>query len=355
METAGQHIERHCLNCSASLPEDAIYCPQCGQKDKDTRVSFSKIVKEALLALLNLDTALLRTLLNLFIPGKLTIEFFRGRQKRYMNPVRLFLWVTLILIALITLRTKDGDAINFNTDGFSSMKKAWEMKKALPAIDSAMEKTRIHFPQYDLNPVFDSIHTLFIRQLPLQKDSINLNENFEFGVEDDSLKVSLNDLYSLEPDTLLARYQVKGFLNRIVTKQKIKLLVDGSSFGSFFIGKLTWAILFLMPLVALVMKLLYIRRDFYYVEHLIFSIHTHTMVFLTFTLVMAVNPLVKNSGSLFLILFLLAGIYLFVAQKRYYKQSWMKTMLKFSILQVLYNILLLVVLLLTLAIGFFLF
>lgn len=355
METEGQPIERHCLNCSATMPEDAVYCPQCGQKDRDTRVSFLKIAREAVLALLNLDTALLRTLPNLLIPGKLTIEFFRGRQKRYMNPVRLFLWVTVILIALIALRTKGGDAIEFNTDQFSGMRNAWEMKKALPAVDSAMEKTRGHFPQYDLSPVFDSIQALYLRQLPLQEDSINLNENFEFGVEDDSLKVSLNDLYSLEPDTLLARYQVEGFLNRIVTKQKIKLLVDGSSFGSFFIGKLTWAIILLMPLLALAMKLLYIRRDFYYVEHLIFSIHTHTMAFLLFIIALAIEPWVEEFSPVFLTLLALAGIYVLIAQKRYYKQKWFKTLLKFSLLQVLYNILIVIVLILALVAGFFLF
>jgi predicted nucleic acid-binding Zn ribbon protein len=355
METAGQHIERHCLNCSASLPEDAVYCPQCGQKDKDTRVSFFKIAREAILALLNLDTALLRTLPNLLIPGKLTIEFFRGRQKRYMNPVRLFLWVTLILIALITLRTNEGDVFKINGDSFSRMKSSWEMKKALVPLDSAMEKTRQYFPQYDLDPVFDSIQAIYVRQLPSQQDSIDLHGALQFGVEDDSLKVSMNDLYGMHPDTLLAKYRVEGFWNRIVTKQKAKFLINGTSFGSFFIGKLTWAVILLMPLLALTMKLLYIRRDFYYVEHLIFSIHTHTMAFLMFILALVLEPWMDDFEQAFLWLLALTGIYVLIAQKRYYKQKWLKTILKFSILQVLYNVLIAIVLILTLIAGFFLF
>lgn len=355
METEGQHSARQCLNCSATLPEDAVYCPQCGQKDKDTRVSFFKIAREAVLALLNLDSALLRTLPNLLIPGKLTIEFFRGRQKRYMNPVRLFLWVTVILIALITLRTNEGEAFKINGDSFSRMKSSWEMKKALVPLDSAMEKTKQHFPQYDLNPVFDSIQAIYVRQLPSKQDSIDLHETLQFGVEDDSLKVSMNDLFAMDPDTLLAKYQVEGFWNRIVTKQKAKFLVNDTSFGSFFIGKLTWAVILLMPLLALVMKLLYFRRDFYYVEHLIFSIHTHTMAFLVFILALIIEPLMKDFGQVFLWLLALAGIYVLIAQKRYYKQKWLKTLLKFSLLQVLYNFLIAIVLVLTLIAGFFLF
>ncbi|MBK7407720.1 MAG: DUF3667 domain-containing protein [Saprospirales bacterium] len=47
--------------------------------------------------LLNLESALFRTLPNLLIPGKLTLEFSRETEKS-MNPVWLFLWVSLILV-----------------------------------------------------------------------------------------------------------------------------------------------------------------------------------------------------------------------------------------------------------------
>ena len=69
METGAPPTADRCLNCDTPLPENAVFCPQCGQKDRDTRVSFPKIVKEAVVALLNLDSRLFRTLGNLLIPG----------------------------------------------------------------------------------------------------------------------------------------------------------------------------------------------------------------------------------------------------------------------------------------------
>lgn len=353
METDGQHTDKHCLNCSASLPDDAVYCPYCGQKDKDTRVSFWKIVREALLAMFNLDSALLRTLPNLFIPGKLTQEFFRGRQKRYMNPVRLFLWVTIILIAVITLRTGD-DTVKIGGEIFDKMKESWQLKKALNPLDSAMLQTQAIFPDQDLTAVFDSIRFLYTQQLPIHSDSINLNENLKVGMVD-SFSVTYDDLYTLSPDSILNKYNIEGFWPRIINKQKIKFFVNGTSFGVYFIGKLTWAILLLMPLLALVMKILYIRCDFYYVEHLIFAIHTHTLAFFAFIAAILAEPYLKESGAATGLLFLLVGLYVLVAQKRYYKQNWFKTLLKFALLLMLYNLLIVIVLVVTLIIGFFLF
>lgn len=359
MESGPLHTADHCLNCDTPLPEQALYCPKCGQKDRDTRISFFKLVKEALLAILNLDSRMLRTLRGLLVPGKLSQEFFIGRQQKYMNPVRLFLWVTLILIAMITWRAAREGIIKGNvnelTDG---LKKSWELKKSLVLLDTAMLKTRERFPQRNLEPVFDSLHLFFVQGFPDQRDSIEMNANINFGIEQqDSLKVSITDLYELEPDSLINKYGITGFWNRIITKQKAKFLVDQTSLATYLIGKLTWAVFILMPLLALCLKLLYVRRDFYFVEHLIFAIHTHTLAFLSFIVVLLVLPLTGDgvAESLLGYMFLLVGIYVLLAQKRFYMQRWGKTIAKFIILQFFYIFLLTITMLITLLIGFFLF
>ncbi|MBK8491109.1 MAG: DUF3667 domain-containing protein [Saprospirales bacterium] len=354
MKQGGKDTENRCLNCHTLLPENAIYCPKCGQKDKDTKVSFLRIVGEAVATLLNLESALFRTLPNLLIPGKLTLEFFKGKQKKYMNPVRLFLWVSLILVALLTFRSDGADVINLNKELLSEYKQSWEMKRALSPLDSAMEKTQNLFPYQNLRPVFDSIRAQYLQNIPL-KDSLDMNKNFRMGVED-SLVVSLDDLYELNPDSLLNKYQVEGFWNRIITKQKIKFLVDGKSFGTTVIGKLTWALFFLLPMLALGLKVVYIRRGFFYVEHLILAVHVHTFAFLLFILMLLAEPLLKtNVGPAWGILLLVIGLYVLFAQKLYYRQGWAKTILKFILIQIYYYIMLSIAMGLALVIGFFLF
>jgi hypothetical protein len=39
----------------------------------------------------------------LFAPGSLTVEYFAGRKLRYINPLRLYLTVSLILFAVLGL------------------------------------------------------------------------------------------------------------------------------------------------------------------------------------------------------------------------------------------------------------
>jgi len=356
MEPEDPPHEDRCLNCNAQLPETAAFCPRCGQKVADTRVSFWKIAKDALTTVLNLDSLLFRTLYNLLIPGKLTREFFLGRQKMYMNPVRLFLWTTVALIAVITLRTTKSGIIKGNVnDWTATLERSWELRQALIPLDSAMDVTRQKFPRQDLRPAFDTLRASFLQKIPSQEDSIDLNKPIQFGVEPDSFKISMDDLFGLEPDTLLEKYQVQGFANRLVTKQKLKFLRDQKSLGTYLIGKLTWAVFILMPLLAVCLKLLYIRRGFYYVEHLIFAMHTHSMAFMAFILILLGEPVLGDLGSYFGILILLVGLYVLFAQKRFYRQSWWKTSVKFLILQVFYVVLLTVTALATMLIGFFLF
>ena len=355
MEKADQEIQHQCLNCNTILPESAIYCPRCGQKDKDTRVSFLKIVGEAITHLLNLEAALFRTLPNLLIPGKLTLEFFKGKQKRYMNPVRLFLWVSVILAALLTFRTNDTKIVQ-GMDFFDQYKESWHLKKALVPLDTAMEKTQEIFADQSLEPVFDSLRVQYLHSIP-QKDSLNLNEEFDlFGGA--SLVISVKDLYELSADSLINKYQVNGFWNRIVTKQKVKFLLDQKSFGSAMIGKITWALFFLLPMLAFGLKLIYIRRGFYYVEHLILGMHVHTFGFILLIGYLIADPYIQtdeNQLIALLVITIVIGLYVLLAQKLYYRQGWIKTILKFILVQSYYFILLAIAFLLTMLIGFFLF
>ncbi len=86
-------------------------------------------------------------------------------------------------------------------------------------------------------------------------------------------------------------------------------------------------VLVLMPVLALVLKLLYLRRDKYYVEHLVFLFHYHAAVFVCLTLYVL---LLKHLPSLLVIGVPLAcTLYLLLAMKYYYQQSWLKTLGKY--------------------------
>lgn len=71
----------------------AAYCSQCGEKRRDrTDWKLSSIASEAFAEITNLDhSKLWQTYrLLLFKPGQLTREYWSGRRKRFLGPVKLY-------------------------------------------------------------------------------------------------------------------------------------------------------------------------------------------------------------------------------------------------------------------------
>ena len=87
----------------------------------------------------------------------------------------------------------------------------------------------------------------------------------------------------------------------------------------------------LLPFFALLLKLAYIRRPFLYIDHIIFCLHFHSVLFIGMGLVKIImNQLPNKSadGLIFLLLILGLTIYLFLALKYVYLSWIWKTMLK---------------------------
>ena len=78
-----------CLNCDAPLRGE--YCAACGQQAVDPHASTWHVVKEAVSDATDFDGRAVRTMRALVSPGRLTLEFLRGRRAPYVGPFKLFL------------------------------------------------------------------------------------------------------------------------------------------------------------------------------------------------------------------------------------------------------------------------
>jgi hypothetical protein len=90
----------------------------------------------------------------------------------------------------------------------------------------------------------------------------------------------------------------------------------------------------MMPLFAFILKLLYVRRKRFYVEHFVFALHVHSMAFVLFTAGMLAGPDTPLPG----ILAMWMVLYVFLAMKKVYAQGIIRTFLKFSALAGAYMI-----------------
>lgn len=139
-----------------------------------------------------------------------------------------------------------------------------------------------------------------------------------------------------------------GWFDRLMVK-KIQLNKEfqespegaGLKWAEIFLHKLPYLLFVSLPLFALILKLLYVRRkEFFYADHAIFSIHHYIFSFILLLLFFLVSSLYNRMGwGVFrvsgIILFILWPIYLYIALFNFYKQGWFKTFVKFVLINML--------------------
>jgi hypothetical protein len=126
-----------------------------------------------------------------------------------------------------------------------------------------------------------------------------------------------------------------------------------AEFNHLFSGHLSKLMFLMMPVFALMLATVYIRRHRYLVEHLTFSLHFHTFVFVVLTIVALGQKLwgTPLTGHPAVAAWLTAGFaaYLLLSMKRVYGQGWIRTVLKFALVSTSYFVLIAISLVLLLA------
>jgi hypothetical protein len=86
---------RKCENCGEPLLGG--HCYSCGQPTKGLVRHFSSILGDFMDSVIGLDSRIVRTIGPLFLrPGWLSTEYFAGRRVRFVSPVRLFVFLSLM-------------------------------------------------------------------------------------------------------------------------------------------------------------------------------------------------------------------------------------------------------------------
>ena len=95
---------------------------------------------------------------------------------------------------------------------------------------------------------------------------------------------------------------------------------------------------FMIPVMAAILKLLFIRRkDAYFVDHAIFSLHYHSFWFSLF--LFSIIPMSAKVQSILMpVLLLIAAIYLVLSMKRVYRIGTFRSIANMFIISILYTI-----------------
>jgi Protein of unknown function (DUF3667) len=343
--------EKTCRNCGSTMPSNARYCPACSQEYTTGRVPFQQFISDFFAHYFNFDSRLFRTVRALFIPGQLTNEYFLGKHKSYANPIQLFLVATFFLFALVGGRLSNAD---LGDDASLSLKEDLDWIDFYEKLDTAKMQTDSLFPNQAASIAIDTLIKKMQAYQPNLEDSLDISGFTNFGKDIVVPPIAKKDLLLKSPNELVEIYaKDKGFMEKVILRQSAKFKMGGRGIIEYFFGKLTIILLLMMPALALILKLLYIRRDYFYVEHLIFTFHFHAFLFF----ILFVLGLIGSYLPGFLLGPAILGIfvYLFWAMKKVYKQSKRKTFVKFTALLMSYFFVSLLFTVLSFIISFFLF
>ena len=330
------HSGQCCRNCGAQLPAKAFFCPHCGQRNTDGRITFGELASHFMANLLNFDGRIFQTMAALFVPGKLTRNFFEGKHVRYYHPVRLFILSGALFIAMLSIITSKADIGDIDRI-WKNRETAYVTKGVIMEVDTLGLEITKEFGEPVVSVAMDTLNTRLKNKFNyITEDSVEITDviNFGGGSEQSGKKIALSDLINMREDALANKYGITGLWERQIFLQNIRIQKSLKSFLFYMIGNILWMVLIMMPMLAFALKLLYIRHPYLYIEHLIFSFHTHTFLFIFYSLLFFIGIWAGYEWLNWALI--IVAIYLLLAMKKFYKQKWGKIILKFLIVSVLY-------------------
>ncbi len=324
-----------CLNCGEALQSEDYFCSSCGQKIHTSRLTVWTLLSEFFAGMFNLENGFYRSIQSMFIPAFLTKEFMEGRRKNYINPIRFFLITLLIHLATLDYIIDLEDLTQLTTANIETIGSSKVYDQYIEQRDTLLQ---IGISE----ALLDSIEKIVFVDIP-RSDQDTINLDFILVFKDFSgFTFTTTDVYNMPIGQLMEKYEVKKSFDRLVISQFIRTMRDVPGAIRFGLGNITWGVITTMLLLGLIMKLLYIRRKYYYVEHFILLCHIHAFAFIMGSAALLFNHFWGTSFNRYLLMgtYFIIFIYFFFSIKRYYRQGWIKSILKYFLITSSYIMLL---------------
>jgi hypothetical protein len=276
MSTGKYRKESDCLNCGHHVEEH--FCTHCGQENIEIKEDALHMITHAIADYFHFESKFFGTIKPLLVqPGCLSKLYVAGKRVSFIHPIRLYIFISIVFFLVI-----------LSSDKSAGDHEAEPAKKEAKSDDkSAASVLKIESLEKELkNPSLtekekDSLIKVAVSELKNQKsNSFDFNLNSKWLNKSDSTLAA----YEQRQKTLPAKQRdnfVKHYVLRKTfdirkypdPKEKIKEEIMHNIPKMMFI---------LLPLFALILKLVYLKCKKYYYEHLIYSFHVHAAVFLSF-------------------------------------------------------------------------
>lgn len=331
--------DAHCRNCGSPLYGE--HCYACGQPTKGLVRHFSSILGDVADTVLNVDGRILRTLPALLLkPGFLTREYIDGHRVRYVSPVRLFVFLCIGTFFAAKLATPsfsigDDDAVRgagtdqivINPDGnegFETMGSVAEVEARLaevraemaaaraeatgvPGLATILERSQAQVEDSARKRIAELRAAEAASGAPSPDTSPDGAAPALSAASDGGPRVAIDedagapDLsfngrpWDAETNPLVVEALPDG-ANRWLNAQVghipenwKRVREDPDLLRNAFYSALPTALFVLVPVFALLQKLLYVYQRRLYMEHLVAALHGHAFVCAMLLVLMALS------------------------------------------------------------------
>lgn len=352
-----------CYNCHHIKPDSDRYCRNCGQKHTDLNETVFHFVGEFLVQMLSLDGRVFGTLRQLlFHPGQLTVEFMQGRRRRYLSPVQTYLLSTFLLFFALgnwiqadvenwlDVNVDDPTIANIVAAEKKTQRKIAEQQSAEPTTPTANSTAG---PQPETiaddternakasNANADDTEERSTESTEAASDEADPEEN-DSAIKDDLIVFDDQDfaaIADMDRDQANDYLKKHGFGDHSVLGQllwnasKLTTEVGAQRYYATLLAIASQVALIMLPLLALLLRLLFWRSSSTLLQSFVLSSNLHVMTNLIVAPLMLLQaPLVAVIAAPLFI----AGSHSLLAVRNVYRESWLRCIIKLSIISLIY-------------------
>jgi hypothetical protein len=366
---APERKEKVCLNCNSNL--HGLYCHVCGQQNIEPKETVWGLITHFFYDITHFDGKFFSTLKYLAVrPGFLSAEYVKGRRASYLNPIRMYIFTSafffIIFFSVSGIDNIGPSGKYANADSIANTSAAGIEDARRSALRFANTKADSQAILQALSRFEDSLRVNDTRLGSGEGDTTlsgadtnstktgktgrkrKKKRNGGWGFSLTEFNYTSVEQYDSVQKTLPPNKQDNWFERMMYRRQivlKNKYGDDGTTLMkawlNSFVHQFPKLLFVSLPIFALILRLLYIRRkQFYYVDHGIFSIHLYIFDFILLLVSMGFAWLSNTTGwGLFdwlqAPLWIYRVYYQYKSLRNFYGQGRGKTLVKFILLNIL--------------------
>lgn len=359
-----------CQDCGA--PISGNYCSNCGQETQIRTPTVRQFAHEMMDQYVAVEGKLGRTLRTLIVqPGQLTVDYIQGRRQRYVRPLKLYVSISVVFFGLLGLLPDSWNSPFLKVDGDAAQQNAAELKQGLEQLqqekpapapvpvpdqaDAADQGSAAQAsddgaaadhkapaapppPAAPVNPATASADATAAAAKKAEEHDLKaeIERDIDAGIKSGN-DSKLGETIKRHVEDEVAQAHARQIVAKAKAKRAKSLadLADPEKRAQLrqkLLDEAPYAMFFLLPYGALLLRWLYRKNKQLYGVHLLCSVHLHCFAFLLLMLMLLPwqpwRVALEWAGA----------AYVFLALRRVYGGTWKRTLWNMALIYMLYTV-----------------